>query len=250
MTRDSACDSVSEDLGSSLSKNAVQISHATRMMMMRVGWTRLVDNQVLVAGCLLVSVGLLLRAKVYEDWPRIVEGGLYIGCLLLLAACKPLRQLFGAIPTLQRRFLFCLVALMLVSQMWSSPQKTFPFIPWAMYTRRLPEPPTFFEYVGICEDGREIEIPVVRVFRSQHRTVAFRLHGRWRKMQSAEDEATRDHLRQRYETLLMAMVKRFNQKHPETTVQKVRVVRCTMPRPSPGRQLEVTRQPFREYVVQ
>lgn len=105
---------------------------------MRSEWTRQVDVRVLKVSGLLITMGLLLRVKIYQEWPLILEGGLYVGGLLLLASYKPVRQMMQAIPRPQQRFLICLVGLMLLAQIWGDPQKTFPFIPWAMYMHENP----------------------------------------------------------------------------------------------------------------
>ena len=138
--------------------------------------------------------------------------------------------------------------MMLLAHIWCDPHKTFPFVPWAMYTARQPDPPVYFEYVGICADGREVQIPTHRVFRSQGRVISWRLSSQWRLMHSAKG-ATNRKLRQRYHSLLTATVKRFNEQHPDTEVHRVRVVQCTMPKPAPGRTLEVTRRPLQEFLV-
>ena len=216
---------------------------------MRSEWTRQVDVRVLKVSGLLITMGLLLRVKIYQEWPLILEGGLYVGGLLLLASYKPVRQMMQAIPRPQQRFLICLVGLMLLAQIWGDPQKTFPFIPWAMYSAREPDPPLYFEYVGICGDGREVQIPTERVFRSQKRRIAWQLHSRWRLMDSAKDEAQRAALLRRYQSLLTAVVKRFNEQHPDTEVERVRLVQCAMPRPAPGRKLDVTRVPLQEFTI-
>jgi hypothetical protein len=216
---------------------------------MRSQWTRQIDVRVLKASGLLITVGLLLRVKIYHEWPRILECGLYVGCLLLLASYKPLRRVMAALPRRQQRFLLCLVGLILLSQIWSDPRKTFPFIHWGMYTASQTDPPLYFEYVGICEDGREVQIRLERVFRSQGRTVPWRLRGWWRGMHSAEGATKNEYLSRKYHALLTATVKRFNQQHPDTEVRRVRVVKCTLPRPAPGRELEVTRLSLEEFII-
>jgi hypothetical protein len=214
----------------------------------RSRWTEKVDVRVLAGGGLLVVAGLLLRARVDDVWPWIMEGVLYVGCLVLLAAHKPLRQMFESLPRGQRAFLLSLVGMMVVAQIWSQPLKSFPMVAWDMYSESSP-PPFYYEYVGICADGREIEFPAGSVFRSQHRTALFKLNELWWKMNSTTDQAEYEQLSQRYHSLLTALVKRFNEQHPETQVQLVRLIECTMPKPAPGRKLNVTRWVQQEFTV-
>ena len=214
----------------------------------RSRWTEKVDVRVLAGGGLLIVAGLLLRANINGVWPRIIEGGIYVGCFALLASHKPLRKMLETLPRPQRNFLLCLVGMMVVAQIWNQPKKSFPIIRWNMYTKCLP-PPLYHEYVGICEDGREIEFPAGRIFRSQHRTAPMRLHALWRKMNYTTDETYYEQLSQQYHSLLTALVKRFNEQNPETRVQRVRVVECWMPKPTPGRKLEIIREDQEEFTI-
>ena len=214
----------------------------------RSRWNEKVDVRVLAGGVLLIVAGLLLRPSIGKIWPWIMEGVLYVGCLLLLAAHKPLRQMFESLPRRQQAFLVCLVGMMVVAQIWSQPKKSFPMVAWDMYSEVFP-PPIYYEYVGICEDGREIEFPAGSIFRSQHRTAPFRLNALWWQMNSTRDQAEYEQLSQQYHSLLSALVKRFNEKHPETEVKRVRLVKCTMPRPAPGRELIVTRRLQQEFTI-
>jgi len=216
---------------------------------MRIKWIQRINVRVLATGVLLIAAGLLLRGRPFE-WKTVLEGALYVVCLLLLAASEPIRQMLTALPRPQRYFLLILAGLMVVTQLWGQPLKSFPLNPWTMYAKSLHVPPSYIDYIGICADGREVEIPAGRVFRSHHRTVQWRLHGRLASMHYAEEETVRVEQREQFRSLLTAMIKRFNEQHPDTEVQRVRVILCTMPRPAPGLKLDVTRRPVFEYTIQ
>ena len=83
----------------------------------------------LAAAALLITAGLLLRLRTYQQWSVILEATQCVGGLSLLVAHQPLRKMLDTLPSLQRRFLFCLVSLMVVTQIWSRTQKSFPIIP-------------------------------------------------------------------------------------------------------------------------
>ena len=213
------------------------------------GWTSRIDLRVPAIGGLLVAASLWLRGFDNEDMlPLIMEGMFYVAVLSLLASHKSLRQMFQALPSAQQLFLASLVGLMLVAQIWTQPQKSFPMVAWDMYTENIATS-AYFEYVGICEDGREVEFPVGRIFRSQHRTAMFKLNSLWWQMNSSTDDAQYQQNSERFHALLKALVMRFNEQHPDTQVSSVQIVACTMPKPAPGRKLNVTRRIQREFIV-
>ena len=196
---------------------------------------------------LLIIITLLLLVPFHSPWPKVLEATLYLLCFLLLATYPPLRCVFTAIPRTQRWAVLCLAGILFVAQIRDRPQQTFPFIPWNMYHGRFHEPPWYLEFVGICPDGREVLIPVGQVFSSQHRTLLWRLQNVWNQMEAAKDESTPEQHADQFRSLLMALVARFNDQHPETDLKRVRVIECTMPRPAPGLKLEVTRRLYKEY---
>jgi len=202
------------------------------------------------SGGLVGTTCVLLFIELPRPWPTVVEAAHYISWLLLLAASRPLRQLLLALPRPKQAAVLAFLGLMIVTQLIDRPWRTFPFIPWAMYSKNRPEPPQFFEYVGTCEDGREIRIPVGRVFRAQHRTVNWRLKWLWMKFQATTDEARREKMVRDMRVLLTAVVKRYHEQQPEARVRHVKMILCTRPRPEPGLELEVTRRVFREFVIE
>jgi hypothetical protein len=196
---------------------------------------------------LLITIALLLLAPLHSPWPKVLEATLYLLCFLLLGTYPPLRCLFTAIPRSQRWAVLSLAGILLVAQIKDRPQQTFPFFPWNMYHGRFREPPQYLEYIGVCADGREVFIPMARVFSSQHRTAYWRLQNLWKEMEAAKDESKRQQHADQFRLLLMAMVARFNDQHPGTDIMSVRVIQCSMPRPAPGLKLEVTRHLYKEY---
>lgn len=216
---------------------------------MRFRWTEKVNLRVLLACGILIATALMLRAQGFKYWPRILEACFYLGGLSLLLASRQLRQTLRSLPRVPRLGLLWLVVLMVTVQVLNQRQNTFPVIAWAMYTKQMSGPPCYYEYIGICEDGREVVVPSMHVFRSQHRTMPWRLEDRMSKLDAAETDTERVERRHAYQSLLSAMVKRFDQQHPELEIQRVRIVRCTMPRPKPGLKLDVTRVALCEYAV-
>lgn len=199
----------------------------------------------------LVGIALLLLCLgEYRYLSRALEMVFYLGCLLLLATYPPLRQIFGRLPRAQRHALSGLTAVILVTQVLGQTQNTFPFIAWSMYTEQMPDPPTYFEYVGVRDDGAEVVIPAARLFRAQRRNILWQLEGRWRRSQSAVDPDQREQLTQKFDSLLTALVDRFNAQQADDPVRRVRVVQCTLPRPAPGRKLNVTRRVLKEHTIE
>lgn len=198
---------------------------------------------------LLITITLLLFVPFNPPWPKVLEVVLYLLGFLLLASCPPLHTLFVGIPKTQRWLMLSLAGILLVTQMRNRHQETFPFIPWNMYHMRFPQPPQYLEFIGVCPDGREVVIPVCRLFYSQLQTVFWRLQILWNQMEAAPDQSTRQMYSDQFRSILLAIVSRFNQQHSDTNVIRVRVIHCTMPRPKPGLKLEVTRRLLTEYLI-
>jgi len=198
---------------------------------------------------LLLTIALLLFVPFPTPWPKVLEATLYIQCFLLLANYPPIKLLFASIPRTQRWAALCLGGILFFTQLKDRPQQTFPFIPWNMYHGRFLGPPRYLEYIGVCRDDHEVEIPIGEVFASQHRTVLWRLQMLWKQMEIEPDQSIRERDAALYRSLLNAIVVRFNKQRPDTCVIRVRVFECTMPRPAPGVKLEVTRRLLSEYPI-
>ena len=201
-----------------------------------------------LAGLLITSATLLFAGLPLAG--RLgVEAALYASGLILLATQPAMRRLFAALPGRQRTLVFVMVGILTAAQLWSNAQQTFPFIPWAMYAGQRPHPPTWYEYLGIREDGREVEIRAARVFRTQNRTIPWLLMRKCWEMEQAGTEAERMRLSREHGRLLRSLVRRYNDTNPGADVVRVRVVECRMPRPAPGRELPVTRMVAGVYEV-
>lgn len=216
---------------------------------MQLKWPEKPYSTMLTLVSMFITITLLLFAPFAKPWPKVFEATLYLLCFLLLASYQPVRSLFAAIPQAQRRGILCLGIILLVTQLKDRPQETFPFIPWNMYHGRFTEPPQYLEYIGVCPDGREVKIPVGQVFASQHRTVLWHLHSLSNQIEAETSESIRQKHIDRFRSLLVAVVARFNEQHPGTDVIRVQVIQCSMPRPTPGLFLEVTRRMLREYFI-
>ena len=204
---------------------------------------------VALAGLLITSTTLLF-AGLPPAGRLGVEAALYASGIILLVTQPAMCRLLAALPGGQRTLVFVMVGILTGAQLWSNAQQTFPFIPWAMYAGQRPHPPTWYEYLGICEDGREVEIRAARVFRTQKRTIPWLLMSKCWAMDQADSEAERMRLDREYGRLLRSLVRRFNATNPGADVVRVRVVECRMPRPAPGRELPVTRTVAGVYEVQ
>ncbi|MGI9242309.1 MAG: hypothetical protein ACR2RV_16040 [Verrucomicrobiales bacterium] len=128
------------------------------------------------------------------------------------------------------------------------PVDTFPAVQWSMYTRQWPGQPTFYEFVGIREDGSEFVLPAYHAFRTQRRAIPWQAIRTWHQMRRAKDDPSRDRLEEELRQLLTSLVRRSSgaDRAPGRGVRTVRLVECTMPRPSPGRELGTTRRNLAE----
>lgn len=198
----------------------------------------------------LVATAVLMLFDQPKWLSEVLELGNYLCWLLLLASYRPLRELWRQLPSLQRRAILGIVAVMLAAQIIDDQSATFPFMPFTMYSHRLPDPVPFFEYVGTLADGREIRIPASYVFRSQHRTYKWRMEKHWLDMQAESDATRRVEHEAAFRELLKALIDRFNARNPETQVRRVRMVQGTTSPVSPGRQRDVTRQTVFELAVE
>jgi hypothetical protein len=212
--------------------------------------TKRTDRRSLAIGGLIITSSLLLFAQLPAAAARVVEGLLYAFGLLGLSTQPALSRMLRALPAPHQRFVYCLTGLLIVGQLWSQPQRTFPFVSWAMYSFQAVEPPKYYEFIGIDEGGGEIFIPANAVFLTQHRTLVWRMTTAWSNMQAAEDEEQRESYAERYRASLSAMVRRFNEQEPDAHVKRVRVIERTMPRPAPGLKLEVSSKVQAEFEIE
>ena len=201
---------------------------------------------------MVIALGLLLFVELPSPWPRVLEGMAILCGVALLVAQRPLRQALGGLRTPQRWLVGSLIGVILVTQVAGlKPSDTFPAVQWSMYTRQWPGQPTFFEFVGVREDGGEFVLPAYRAFRTQRRAVPWQAVRTWYKLQRTEDDASREQLEEDLRLLLKSLVKRSKGQNsaPGHQVTGVRIVQCTMPRPSPGRELSTTRRILAEIPI-
>jgi hypothetical protein len=202
---------------------------------------------------MVIAMGLLLFVKLPSPWPRVLEGMIILCGVALLLAQKPLRQALGVLRRPQRWFVGSLIGVILVTQVAGlKPQDTFPAVRWAMYTRQWPGQPTFYEFVGVREDGSEFVLPAYRAFRTQRRAIPWQAIRTWHKMRFAADDSSREQLEEKLRLLLTSLVRRSSEKDsaPGSKVRSVRLVECTMPRPSPGRELSTSRRNLAEITIE
>ncbi|HQR08605.1 MAG TPA: hypothetical protein PLN21_17400 [Gemmatales bacterium] len=193
------------------------------------------------------TITMLLFAPLLKPWPKVLEGTLYLQCFLLLAHYPPVQQLFASIPKSQHRVVLCLGGILLVTQLLSRPQQTFPFIAWNMYSGRFAEPTQYLEYIGVGPDNQEMVIPIGKLFAAQHRTMFWHLNHLLKKVEAEPNQLIRKKYADQHQALLDVYMARFNELYPEKAVSRVRVIECTLSRPAPGVKLEVTRRLIGEY---
>jgi hypothetical protein len=216
---------------------------------MNSGRLRTVRLRTLSIVGLLTVVGVLLCLEIAPPWPRVLEACLYIFCGVLMLTHKPFQQLREVLTVRQRSFVICLVGVIFVTQVVDRPGRTFPFVAWSMYTNSRTEPHHFFEFIGICENGREVTIPSNHLFPSQISAVPWAVFFRWKRKQIEQDELTRTELEQDIRLLLTAIATRFNGIQPKNAVNRIRIVECTVPLPAPGSKVEISRQVVGEFPV-
>lgn len=200
----------------------------------------------LASAGIVMILAMLLSGSYRSPWTGVLEGLLYFLCLVMLYCHAPLQRLLSALPRGQQVALFGVTVILLVAQLRDRPDDTWPFLPWNMYRSRF-EAPQYLEVRGITHDGRDMEIPVGEVYQSQSRTTLWRLQLLSHLMDNNHCEVKRLQRSEQFRTLLLATVGRFMDQHPGTLVQKVQVKRCTLPRPGPGRKLEISRKMYLEY---
>lgn len=196
-----------------------------------------------------IIVLLLLVGKYDPPWPKVLEALLFILCLTLLISYAPMRSLLAALSRPQRVAITGITVVMVLAQLRDRHDESWPFIPWNMYRGRF-DAPRYLEVVGITQDGRELEIPVGKVYQSQARTLLWRLQLLSTLMDNNDCEVKKLHRSEQFRTLLLNTVDRFQNQHPEIQMQSVCVNRCTLPRPGPGRKLAISRKKYLEYSLQ
>lgn len=196
-----------------------------------------------------IIVLLLLVGKYDPPWPKVLEALLFILCLTLLISYAPMRSLLAALSRPQRVAITGITVVMVLAQLRDRHDESWPFIPWNMYRGRF-DAPRYLEVVGITQDGRELEIPVGKVYQSQARTLLWRLQLLSTLMDNNDCEVKKLHRSEQFRTLLLNTVDRFQNQHPEIQMQSVFVNRCTLPRPGPGRKLAISRKKYLEYSLQ
>lgn len=198
---------------------------------------------------MVIIVALLLFVPLKPPWPKVLECLFYLLCLHLLVTYPPIRVVLDALSPVLRWAMLGLAGVLVIAQIRERPTQTFPFLPWNMYQGRFTEPPEYLEYIGICPDGREVNIPVCQVFLSQPHTVLWKLQLLWKQMHSATENISSTRHAEQFRSLLFAVVSRFKYQHPETDITRVRVIQCNLPRPVPGLKLDVKRHVLAEYPI-
>jgi hypothetical protein len=159
----------------------------------------------------------------------IFEACIYLGLLLFLAQQKPLISTLKALRPLYQVFLAGLVVAMVGAQLSDGGKRTFPFVVWSMYTRPADGDPQFYDYSAVSQDGREMPLDVFRVSRTLSFRLMFPLRDMARKIEWAGEGSQRRAMIADYETILRAVARMYNRRHPDDPIRTIYVWHCTIP---------------------
>jgi len=156
-----------------------------------------------------------------------LEGLVYLGLLVAVAAHPGIRHLARSIPRRSSVASAGLLILLVVGQIANNAKTTFPFVPWELYTRPAPGDAVVFEYSGLTQEGEEKSLNVLGLAHSLG--IGHALLGSLSRFDLAEDEADKTALEQDCRRRLSVLAGRYNQLHPGEVVRLLRVWRRRVP---------------------
>jgi hypothetical protein len=159
----------------------------------------------------------------------MVEAALYALLAAILATRRPLRDLWRQLGLAHRVFLAAFFALLVAGQLADDGLRTFPFVPWTMYTERATGDPSFREYRVRLASGRVRELsafarPPTLSIQMQHA-----LEQRAGGIVRAAGEAERAAAVREYDRTLRALAAGSASADPGDPPVAVEVTRVTIP---------------------
>ncbi|MCP4795565.1 MAG: hypothetical protein GY885_05335 [Phycisphaeraceae bacterium] len=155
---------------------------------------------------------------------------LFYGLLLAWLARRPeVRRRLRGDDAGYGRIIVAFVALLIVGQLVADGRRTYPFVPWAMYSTPARKAPIFLECHGVLADGEEVVIPAARMFKS----LSVRIVRTWLKLAEAavaetDPEAKAESWR-KFDGLVESMALEYNRKNPGPPVVEAIVWQIMIP---------------------
>src|SRR5262245_44263877 len=175
------------------------------------------------------AVALLPRFPFAYDWRLLLEACVYLVLLLLVVRQHVFKSTWAALGPPYRLFLATLVALLLGAQLRGRSDETFPFVKWAMYSRRPAAQPRYYDYTAVLQSGQEAPLEVSRQFPTLSRKLLYNLDRMTRRIAYDPDGSGGQAERARYENTLRAVARMYTFYHADDPVRAIRVWQCTIP---------------------
>jgi len=179
----------------------------------------------------------------------VLEALLYAALALWLASRRPVRELVRALGPGQRAFAAALVAALVGGQLFDDGARTFPFVPWAMYTQRSPGDPVFCEYRLRRASGSLEDLTAFRPGAAMSVQMHHRLEVLSAQIEGAGDEAARTNLLRDYDHVLQTVAAAAASRRSDDPPVAVEVERVTVPLRSYSGPESLRREPFRRVEI-
>jgi hypothetical protein len=178
-------------------------------------------------------------------FPRALEINCYAVLLIWLTTRKPLRTLFGQLNYGHRILLVSFVIALVAAQVIQQESKTFPMVPWAMFTKPVSGNPDYFEYTATRSDGGEVNLLLREELFPEPLGQNLMIHLAKLARLSADPDSCSPEDVLRFEKMVKVLAKSYNQLHSDSPVLVVHVWRCTIPIGDYHGSSSIRREPFR-----
>lgn len=199
----------------------------------------------------IMLAGIGLQRGLGRTVVKMLEALLILAVFHPLASHRLFAEMFSALGRFYKLVFLALLGLLLAGHLAGRDRRTFPFVPWRMYSQVVEEYPTHYAYLGKSRNGKTVRLVPPRVPLTLYK------HGILRKLETQvesirveEDSAQRATLISQHEATLAAVAHLYNRKHREDPIQKITVSECTIPLNTYDGEASIKRQYLWEIMVE
>ena len=159
----------------------------------------------------------------------MLEAVLLLTIFAAVGAQRAVRDVLRAAPLGYRVFAVTLAAAMLAGQLTGDGRATYPFVNWAMYSKRIEGDAVYYRLSMIGTGGQEERIPVGRLFPGAGGQLGTHMALLANELAPLPEGPARARVRAALEGTLRAIRERYDGLHPDAPIRELRYARCTVP---------------------
>lgn len=177
---------------------------------------------------IVVGLGTIIRTGMFHDQKPFIEMAFYAGFLVFMFTRPTSASFLRSVPRPHRVLLVIFFTIFFTGQFVQNLRLTYPFTPWAMYSRpETKQELTYYRYRGYDAGARQIDLSPEKIVPSNDKhVVTTKLKSLIRGAFDAR-EGEQEQSRQRLEQFLVAIGNIYNSRHVGAPLRSIEVFEYT-----------------------